>query len=450
MSTRQLMLLLALSSGCACAADSPSDFAFALPIDGVGSDALYRTAIPQQVYEAAAFADLRDVRVFNGAGEVVPHAFAPRAPVARPRAPVALPFFPLRGPRGASADDLDLALESSGSRVSLRVKLRDSNSRPTDLLGYLIDLSARKEILSELQLDWRQAPDGYVGALRVDASDDLKRWAVVVDQAPIMNLKHGGHRLEQKTVALRPQSAKYLRLTWPNEVAPPQLTGVSGLPVEESEAPARAWKRVAAMPDGRKPGDYLADLGGVFPVDRLAIRLPQENAVAPLQIFSRDKPTEEWRALARTVAYRLRQGATEIVNPEVSVAPTAHRYWLLRVDQKGGGVGEGAIEVRAGWIGSELVFAARGAGPFLLAFGNGRAQGNALVIHTLVPGWGGESAPRIATAVTGGVRTLAGEAAARQRIDLRKWSLWGALLAGVALLGFMAWRLSKQLRSGGN
>jgi hypothetical protein len=95
----------------------------------------------------------------------------------------------------------------------------------------------------------------------------------------------------------------------------------------------------------------------------------------------------------------------------------------------------------------EIVFAARGGGPFLLAFGNGRARSNVLAIETLVPGWGSASAPRIATAATGSVRTLAGKAAARQRIDTKKAGLWTALFAGVALLGFMAWRLSKQLQS---
>jgi hypothetical protein len=50
---------------------------FALPVETPGGDALYRVAIPQAVYESAAFPDLRDLRVFNGAGEVVPYAFRP-------------------------------------------------------------------------------------------------------------------------------------------------------------------------------------------------------------------------------------------------------------------------------------------------------------------------------------------------------------------------------------
>lgn len=447
MNCRLLMTLLALSGGWAQAADSPTDFAFALTIDGIGEDALYRLGIPQAVYESAAFADLRDLRVFNAAGEVVPHAFPPVAPVARRSAPVALPFFPLRGPRGSSPDDLDLALEASGTKMRLRVRLREADSRPTVLLGYLVDASTHKEKLSSLRLEWREPPSGYVAALRLDGSSDLRQWTTVVSSAPVVSLKHGGYRLEQKSIDFGPQSAKYLRLTWPDETAALTLTAITGVLVEQSEAPARAWKDVAAIAD-RKPGDYVADLGGVLPVDRLTIRLPQDNAVAQVQIFSRDAPADEWRPVTRTVAYRLRQDSVEIANPEIAVSPTARRYWLLRVDQKGGGVGEGTIQVKAGWIGRELVFAARGPGPFQIAFGNGRAQPNALSIETLVPGWGGDSAPRIGRATVGSVRTLAGEAAARQRIDLRKWGLWAALLAGVALLGWMAWRLSRQLRSG--
>ncbi|MEO8009441.1 MAG: DUF3999 family protein, partial [Betaproteobacteria bacterium] len=70
------LLLLSISLAVS-AAETPEDFAFAVPIDGLGGDALYRVAIPPAVYEQAAFSDLRDLRVFNGAGEVVPYAFRP-------------------------------------------------------------------------------------------------------------------------------------------------------------------------------------------------------------------------------------------------------------------------------------------------------------------------------------------------------------------------------------
>ena len=83
----------------------------------------------------------------------------------------------------------------------------------------------------------------------------------------------------------------------------------------------------------------------------------------------------------------------------------------------------------------------------MLAYGNGKALPNALAIQTLVPGWGSETAPHISLATIGEVQVLAGAAAARQRIDMKKVGLWAALLASVAFLGFMAWQLSRQLQS---
>ena len=46
----------------AASAESPSEFAFALPITQMDGEAFFRLNVPQQVYESTAYADLRDVR----------------------------------------------------------------------------------------------------------------------------------------------------------------------------------------------------------------------------------------------------------------------------------------------------------------------------------------------------------------------------------------------------
>src|SRR6185503_20864554 len=99
-------------------------------IEGLGADALHRVAIPQAVYESAAFADLRDLRVFNGAGEVVPYAFRPVERTSERPAPVALPIFPFQGPRDASADELDLSFDRTGQRVSVKLSSRVAKGGP--------------------------------------------------------------------------------------------------------------------------------------------------------------------------------------------------------------------------------------------------------------------------------------------------------------------------------
>jgi len=51
----------------------------------------------------------------------------------------------------------------------------------------------------------------------------------------------------------------------------------------------------------------------------------------------------------------------------------------------------------------------------------------------------------VKTAEADAPAVLAGARALEERIDVKRWALWVSLLAGVAFLGWMAWRLSRQM-----
>ncbi|MFZ2632172.1 MAG: DUF3999 family protein [Desulfosalsimonadaceae bacterium] len=78
------------------AALQPADFAYGMPISLPGNGAVYRFSIPREVYGTVARSDLNDIRIFNNANAVVPHALrlsenkGGTTEVANP-----LPFFPL-------------------------------------------------------------------------------------------------------------------------------------------------------------------------------------------------------------------------------------------------------------------------------------------------------------------------------------------------------------------
>ncbi len=441
-----LPAILAAASLSATAAVSPEDFAFAVPIEGLDGDALHRVAIPQAVYEAAAFPDLRDLRVFNGAGEVVPYAFRPvERTVAKPAA-VALAIFPLHGLRDARSDELDLSFDKSGGKVSVRLSSREAKAGPQALLGYLIDASMLKTPLNGIAVDWGTASADRLVSARLEAGDDLKHWTTLASDAPLGALAHAGQRLERKAIEYRSLKAKYLRLMWTDPAQAIELKAIVGLSPEQYAQPERSWKEIVATPDAGKPSEYLADLGGWFPLDRFALRLPQENTIVPVRFLSKSKPEDKWMPMTHAVVYRLNQNGRELVSPDIAVGVNSHRYWLLRVDPAAGGIGSGSLILRAGWTPREIVFTARGAGPFRLAYGNSKAQAGSLAIETLVPGWRTDQEPQMSVASTGPVQKLAGESAVRQRVDVKKWGLWMALLAAVAVLAWMAWRLSKQMQ----
>lgn len=447
---KHVLVLLLAGSSVAAIAQSIDEFASALPIEGTTGEPFYRLTVPQPVYEGAAFADLRDLRVFNGGDEMVPHAFRTLAPRSQKPGPVSLPLFPLRAPGDAGADDLDLSVDRSGGKTSVRLNVRGNPGGKTILRGYLIDASKVKTPLSGLRFSWGAAGASRLTSLRVEAGSDLKHWTSLVADAPVGGLSHGGQRLERDTVEFRQQQADYLRITWIEPDSAIELAGVHGLVPEQWEQVDRMWKDVTAQPDATTAGDYPFDLGGRFPVDRLAFRLPQENTVVPVQVLSRNDAKDKWAHVASTVAYRIRQDGREVASPPLAVGPNQHRYWLLRVNTKAGGIGAGDVGVRAGWSPRELVFNARGNAPFRLAYGNPRAGSNALGVETLIPGLRTDQEPKIALVATGAPEKLAGrQASFLSPAERKKWGLWAALAAGVAVLAWMAWQLSSQMQKAG-
>ena len=75
---RIVALMLLAQSVIAGAAEQPQNFAYAIAIHADAQDALYEIDLPAAVYRGVTRSDLGDIRVFNGHGEVVPHAFRPR------------------------------------------------------------------------------------------------------------------------------------------------------------------------------------------------------------------------------------------------------------------------------------------------------------------------------------------------------------------------------------
>jgi hypothetical protein len=284
----------------------------------------------------------------------------------------------------------------------------------------------------------------------VDASDDLGSWRPLVAAAPLVGLEIANQRLHQNRIELPPTAGRYLRLSWvpPSQGDPaPELVSARGQTAATAVEALREWTLVQAVA-GAKAGEYVFDLGAHYPVDRVRVRLPEPNTVAQVEWLVRDGVEQPWRPLAHSVVYRLRREGGEFVSPEVSVGIVTDRYWLMRVDRRGGGVGSGTPGLEVGWVPHAVVFVARGEPPFQLAYGNREAQPAAYAIETLVPGKGEvRNLIKVSSARVSEYQELGGEARRSRTTNWKRWTLWGALVLGVLVLGGMAWRLVGQLNS---
>ena len=455
---KAMLLLAAVCS--AALAEAPADFPYRAPIVAAPGSSHYRFTLPPSAYEGSARRDFGDLRIFNAAGEPVPYAFVPRE--ARKLEPPleAAPLFPLYGDpaRGLDATSMKVERNAAGAVISVRVA-NGKAARRRSPAGYLLDASANKRPLDGLVFDWR-TPEPFTGHARVEASDDLRAWRTLASGSPVLYLEHGGAKLERRRVELNGARARYLRVSFTGVPSAFRLVATRLELRPEQPEPEREWRLLTGA-EGKTQGEWSFDSAGHFPADRVRLRLPQGNTVARVQVLSRERLDDPWRFAGSGTAYRISRQGGEVRNADLPVRSAGERYWLVRVDQSGGGLGGGALRLELGWLPHEVVFAARGAGPFTLAYGREDARGGPLPLSAVLPTQGDGAAAAVAVRASVGAPNAEVPPApsfSREPVrflrtffdnrDARKWLLWAVLVIGVTFLAWMAVRLLHQVGGG--
>ena len=454
--TAMTATLMGVSSACAENQEKvatplkPQDFAYGIPLNFSGQDALYQTTLPLSVYQNTLRGDLGDLRVFNAQGEVVPHKLRQpdNSSLSQPTLG-ALVFFPLQGAPGSGLDQLSVSIKRNAAGTLINIGSQGKPASSAKLSGYLIDASAIKQSMQALELDWPASSESFVGTLQIENSDNLRGWHTIVHGAPLLNMQFAGHQLLQKRIAFPAMNAKYLRLSWPAEQKPLRLSSINAeLAGARIDSPL-SWLTVKGSEDADKPGDYQFDLGAHLPLQRVRVELPQMNTLVQAGLFSKARAEDAWRPASNNMLYKLHSEGQDLINPDIAVASN-HRYWLLRVEQNSGGLGAGMPQMQVGWHPQQLLFVTRGQPPFQLAYGSTEVKPAEFQIQNLLPSGENGSALKIKTAQTGIQISLGGEermVPAPLPRPWKKWILWAVLGIAVVLLGWMAYRLVKQMEN---
>jgi hypothetical protein len=450
------LLALALSvPGHASGESVREQFAYAARIAIWPGASLQWLELPLAAYRDATDPGLRDLRVLNGRGEVVPFALQrPASVVTRRAAELRLAMFPLRGEQGDEPSALSLTIR--GDTTSLEVQ---GGIAPAEapLAAYLIDARGVDAMLESLVFQLPEGAADFSVSAILEVSEDLAHWRGVGGMVPLARLSHGGATFENRTASFPATRASYWRLRAPPGATLPPFTGVLAAPVAGNIAVARQELTVAGQRTD-EPGEYSFDLGAQLPVDRLSLELPEVNTVAQVDYFARRAAHEPWRHVTRTGVYRLQglQGlqasGDELRSPPLDVEANASRFWKVVVDPRGGGLGAGVPGLRAGWLPHRVLFVARGTAPFELAYGNYAAESAETPLAELLPGGTlsadatlSQPAAQITEPViAGGPERLVAPAPPD---NWRLGVLWAALAAGVFSLATVAWRLARQMRA---
>jgi hypothetical protein len=434
-------------------------FRFSAPIAIERSAAFVQLPLPASAYGHAVQPSLQDLRIVDARGERVPFALlAPRAAELQSdeqtRATMLYPLPPKPLPGGAWPSPVEIQVQ--GDRISIKSRGQSAGSTAAGRSGgWLIDLGERGRddpLPHSLRLAW-SGPAEFSAAFSFETSDDLRNWRRG-GHGQLMALSAPTGTLTQPLVVLPPNPGRFVRLVWLDAANAPLVSAAQALWSQQRsrvlDAPAELTFAASAQPPGKAPPDAPAgalhfDLGGVLPLTQLELRLPAGTRVVPAQVQGRDRVDDPWRALGGTVFYRLERDGETSLSPPLTLR-THVRYLRIVPDARAATLEPQQAQLVVQAPLPSLVFAQQGQPPLALLAGSANAPASALPLGTLVPSLDDERA-RFGRATLGAWSEVAAvaraEEAQKKLAALRPLLLWAVLLAGVAGLGFMVWRLAR-------
>jgi hypothetical protein len=417
----------------------PTDYANGFELHSTVTAPAYRVALDAAVYRQLQRGDLADLAVFNSAGQAVPQALERPEETASLPAQRPLPFYAIAQQGAQIAGPLTLRVDAGGAVVQMEAPggapESDGNS------AWIIDAGEENTGITSLRLAWDGAPEGFLRHARLETGSELGAWQPLAE-ATLADLEHAGKRLVQDTLALPASPARYLRLRLDAGAAAGAgitLRTVLALSESDSVNAAEVLTPLTPVPDA-ETGAWLLDTGGPLPVERIRVRLPVDNDMAEFEILSRASETGPWQPRGQVLAYRLQSGDALLEGGDAPVDLRRDRYWRLQPvgTQRSAAAGEPRVEV--GWTPDQVVFLARGGGPYTLAAGSGARQTDPQPLGTLwrsLPG----GATTIEAATLGQMRELGGATAlepAREPVPWQRYLMWALLVGAVVALALMA------------
>lgn len=433
------------------------DFASGYLIEADEKGAVYSLPVPERVYRTVQRADLGDIRVYNGSGERVPHALRSLKSTDESRVEWVPPMFPLYGKNQTGQDNLSLSVrkEADGTLIAIDTG-KNSQENANRVSGYLIDLGSQETDVSELEVYWQATAEHSQTTVELLYSSDLQYWRPVVDRVILIDLEYGGNRLEQRTIRLPRRPARYLKLIWPDSQTAASVDRVVAI---ADRADSAIKRRYLTLYNGKKR-EVNGQLALLFsshyslPVSSMNVQFPDVNSLVKARVQSRRDENDAWRERCQALFFSLEVNGMAIKSDPCRFRATSDKHWRLVIDDDGAGLATSTknLNLSMGWQSDELLFLARGTGPFLLAYGSGRVasleeNGHSEMVLSMI---NQQDDGLVKPARLGKSLELGGKLALEEPpppTPWKTWLLWAVLLSGVAAMAVMAVRLIRDMRS---
>ena len=468
------LALTCSQDGLAAPADAASQLPLALALAGTGP--FYTLSVNVTARQVSGRLDLSDLRVRNASGDAMAFAWAEvPTPAAEPQR-VTARIYKIPLPTGDAASSIE--------------------GRPRQ--AWIVDTRDARLDLMQLELALEPGTQGAY-TLRIEASDDMQHWRTVAEDAQLVQLQAlpqvgatgalatqtRREQLKSDPIDLDAAPARYLRLaTAPRSAIPPLVNATIIRAPHRPTPPPLEWSAtIAATSCDENSCEYT--LPRNVPIDALqvapadvdtigqvmvsghmdAVRTPPRHSLLRGSLHalrlkanrSAERTDPIWEDVAEANVYWLTQpaGAPDLHSPPLRLGGGS--WSALRLETFGPirQLGRAAPTIRIGVRPRQLVFVARGAGPFVLTRAAATEQTAPMPLAALLPMRAPDAPlPEATATVTAPVAAptpsppMADSVKAVESKSSNSPWLWAALLTGLALMGMMAWSLLRRPAAG--
>lgn len=447
-----LIFLAIVAHTASAQAPTLDDFALGFSVRDEKRGGVWELNLPEAVYRKAVRTDLGDIRVFNNAGEIVPHVLRhPGSKRGQVPQPLPVPFYPLitRNEQERQRQSTRITTDEEGTLIDT-VRTAASSGGPGSTSAYVLDTSELENPPVSLELTWKSPRDlDFVASVDVVAGDDLSRWSTLAQSATLAHLRSDGKLLIHNKIDLPPLKARYLRISWPETLSEIVLTDVTANFRALAKPPPVHWLELSGRRNVEDEDVIEFDSQGHWPADRARLNFPSSNSAARVRISSASERDGEWRTRHSGLSYSIVREGKSLTSEPVSFTLTSDRYWQVRSLNRDHPWGSELPTLSLGWIPHVLTFVAEGDPPYTVAFGNVAAAATESPVSTLLEGIDSDQARGLIVAVTpSAIFELGGESRLRhpeEPFPIKTLLLWVVLLGGVVMLAWIVRSLYRQM-----
>jgi len=409
----------------------PADFGGAMVYSG-REGSLLILEIPLEVYQAFRRPDLGDIRIFDSTGNPVPFDVRERPNELFTPPPGEVPFFTWYGGTEIQFPaNSDIEINTSGGVVRIKNQYNLSGSYP----AFLVDLSLLKYAPSVLTVKFGGQGGNFNIPVTIHYSGDLSDWKTFDKKQVLASFGSSIRDTLDLPETEDIKSMRYLLINFGWKAPAPVSMTVSFAPREKPGEYHEVIIQGNKSPDGKT---VTYNTGAFYPAESVDFVLTEADSI-PVLVKNRYTKNDKWNILSSGTLFRYNTEGKSVKNAPFGIASQAP-YWEL--EATGGVLFSSLPECVIRWKPREIIFPARGKGPWTLAYGNAacplRGQGEFLPLN-------GNEKPEPAF-FTGEKRYERTDLPNVKDNGYRVFILWGVLGAAVILLSFLAFTIAKSMK----